>query len=157
MDNQNQRHSFRMMGVVTICALLLGMVGLASAQPLTSAIQRPQQATPEPTPMPLQFGKEATAKLSALPEFSFEGKKGQRVTITVSYKGDLPEGGGYAVELSSSCCDELGGLGFADLESVTLTLKLPDDGTFFVRISAYTGTEEGTVTLKVEEAKPVPK
>jgi hypothetical protein len=135
--------SFRLISLMLAFVLTIGVAGLASAQQaeIASGSRIALQATEEPTPIDidtpivLTLGKSETTPLDneavGYRNFGFAGKANQVVTVSVQQlTGNLS----FYVSLLDQSDDELANASGKFLQLVTLTVKLPQDGNYRIRV-----------------------
>jgi hypothetical protein len=145
--------------------LTISVAGFASAQsiPFRQAhLQATEEATPEPTqvnvdePVPIDIGKSATTPidedLMQYRYYTFSGKANQVVTISVQRMT-----GNFAIDIAvRSQSDVELARAYGDwTEGMSVTVRLPQDGKYTVRIShSKPGAGDfaaGTVSISVTE------
>ena len=158
--------SLRLMGLVIALVFVLGAAGYVSAHsgPVVTG-KALFQATPDATeaidpnePLKLDINKAATTPLDdnliPYPTLSFKGKANQILSITVQrVTGNLSTD----VTITSQTDTELARASGYFAESITLTVKLPQDGNYTIRITHDTpgsgDFEAGTVSVLVSDGK----
>ncbi len=166
---RSKASSFRFSSLVLALLLTIGVAGFTSAQsippqqPVTRA-QAIQQASAEPTqvnvdePVPLDIGKSATTPidedLMQYRIYVFNGKANQVVNVSVQRMT-----GNFALDISvvSQSDNELARAYGNWTEGMSLTVRLPQDGKYRVRINHSTpgagDFQAGTVSISLAEAK----
>jgi hypothetical protein len=142
MDSQSRL--FRFIGLVFALAFTLGAAGFVSAHsgPAQSG-KALLQATPDATevidpsiPVKLDINKAATTPLDddaiGFRVFTFKGKANQILSVTVQrITGNLSTD----ITINSQSDTELAHAGGYFAESITLTVRLPQDGNYTIRVS----------------------
>lgn len=131
--------SFRLVSLLVAFLLTLSAVGLASARPTPTAPALQTTATPiDPSEVvKLTSGQEFTSPLDKdnIPNgtFSFKGQANHRVTVTVKL---LTGNMSVKVYINNQADSEIGYAEGIFVDTVTLTLKLPQDGNYTAKVLA---------------------
>ncbi len=162
-------HSFRFVSLVLALILTIGVAGLASAQNVppqqpAAPYQATTAATVEPTvidpdvPVPLTIGQSTTTPIDEenveYRLFTFSGKANQVVNIAFQRTS-----GNFAMDVTvlSQSDVEMARVYGDWLDAFTLIVRLPQDGTYRVRLNhSKPGVGDfapGTVSVSLSEAK----
>ncbi len=165
----SQARSFRFFSLVLALLLTVGVAGLASAQSNppqqpVAHFQATQAATVEPTavnvdePVPLDIGKSATTPidedLMQYRIYVFNGKANQIVNVAVQRMT-----GNFALDIAVRSQSDVDlARAYGDwTEGMSLTVRLPQDGKYTVRINhSNPGAGDfkaGSVSISLTEAQ----
>jgi hypothetical protein len=157
----NRTHRvFRTVSLVVVLLLGLAAVTVASARPAPAPFRQATAAPVDPDePVALTLGKAVVTPIDdqniTHRVFTFKAKANQLIAVSAqTMKGNFMLSGAVSSQNDVEIARVYGGF----MQSFTLVVKVPQDGTYRYRINEDTpgagDFEAGEISVLVEEAKP---